>query len=343
MITFPVSDVPEASRRLPRGAVEPVLMSGRSGRLEASVRLPEGLVPTEEHGFLGALRLAFAEHLPLRLRPDDVWLLIAQGFAKHVELHADALRSRLVSHEGTLTLQVHRNAFVRGAPDNDWASVFPEFQQQLRDHVGSRHDLLVGDFSTTEPLDRLLGGIALMDVMQSYFGFEVFTLCGIPRITLEGTPDDWRSVRERARVLAEFDLEWWSQPLEEALTHFVEASEGRPNRSVWRSFYKWDEESGGPTIGGWVNAFFPYIRRLRIDAPVEQIRNPFAERWDREHGQPGPCSRDIPGGLRAVPVAWNYLGTPLRLEFVGGFVGAQQDADGTVAPQVGWGVIELPP
>lgn len=341
MITFPVSDVPEESSRLHRASVAKTLMSGRPGRLEAAIKLADGLVPTEEHGFLGAARHAFSEHLPLRIRPDDVWLLIVQGLAKHVELHAESLRERLVAHEGQVTLTIDRDGFVLGADDNDWSSVFPEFREAIRKHVGARHDLIVGEFSTTEPLDRLLGSIALMDVMQSYFGYVVRTRCGIPRITLDGTPEDWASIRARARVLAEFDLGWWCEPLEVALTHFVDAAEGRADPEVWRSFYKWHDGSGGPHISGWVNALFPYIRRTAYKQPDEQVRNPYAQQWDRDSWGGGPSSSDFPGGMRAVPAVWDYLGTRIPMQFLGGFVGAQQDADGTLAPQLGWAVLDV--
>jgi hypothetical protein len=43
---------------------------------------------------------AFAEHRPLVLTPDCVWLTIEQGFAHHVAENAETLRPRLVRHEG---------------------------------------------------------------------------------------------------------------------------------------------------------------------------------------------------------------------------------------------------
>ena len=43
---------------------------------------------------------AFYEHRPMTLSPDAVWFTIAQGFATHVNLNAEALRHRFVRHEG---------------------------------------------------------------------------------------------------------------------------------------------------------------------------------------------------------------------------------------------------
>jgi hypothetical protein len=40
-----------------------------------------------------AVLLAFYDHRPLALSPDMVWLAIAQGFASHVNLHAEEMRA----------------------------------------------------------------------------------------------------------------------------------------------------------------------------------------------------------------------------------------------------------
>jgi hypothetical protein len=48
-----------------------------------------------------------------------------------------------------------------------------------------------------------------MDAMKSFFEYSVSTMCGIPEITLEGTPEDWRKIEEKTKALAKYDLEWW--------------------------------------------------------------------------------------------------------------------------------------
>ena len=38
---------------------------------------------------------------------------------------------------------------------------------------------------------------------------------------LTGTPDDWVRIRERATMLAKYDLDWWIDELLPVLDHFV--------------------------------------------------------------------------------------------------------------------------
>ena len=59
-----------------------------------------------EHGLVNAVHLAFSQHRPLVLTPDAVWLTLAQGFAQHINNHAEALRSRFVGHKGKIELRV---------------------------------------------------------------------------------------------------------------------------------------------------------------------------------------------------------------------------------------------
>merc|ERR1719453_856983 len=74
------------------------------------------------NGFIAAVTAAFANHYPLALKPNHLWLLILQGVAKHVEHNAETVRKRWVSHEGKKELLVRRDGFILGHP-NDWAGV----------------------------------------------------------------------------------------------------------------------------------------------------------------------------------------------------------------------------
>src|SRR5207237_8766312 len=132
--------------------------------------------------------------------------------------------------------------------------------------------------------------------IQSYCAYSVCSLCGIRTITLLGTPDDWRSIRLRAATLAEFGLGWWVTELLPILDQFVAASRGQVDRAFWQSFYKLEDESGGPCVTGWINVLFPYLTSAELDEPAERVgqlvRNRAVETWAR--GMPDGS----PEGLR---------------------------------------------
>ncbi len=338
MITFQVSDVVQAETPLEATTVHATLVERLKLPIEAcAANLPLLVNSYNLHGLVAAAHLAFMDHRPLVLSPDDVWLCIAQGFAIHVDQNAEALRRRLVSHEGQAKIVVIRNNFRRGAPDNDWQGCFREFSEEIGAYLGDTHSLIVADFSTTGPIERAASEIVLMAAMRNYFDYVLVTRCGIPSITLVGTEDDWRSIRRRAEALADFDLGWWLRMLLPLLDQFISAAEGRADREFWRSFYKWNDSSGGPFVSGWINLFFPYLEDQARDGSSLLIRNDCVAGLVHE----GICTDKFPAGMSAAPFVWEYFGTPIPMKLFGGFAGVPQDPRSmALRPTIGWAVAE---
>jgi hypothetical protein len=338
MHTFAVTDVPLCRSPLTSTTLPEALAERLMGPVEASGANLANLVATQLHGFLGAVHHAFDAHYPLVLSPDDVWLCIAQGFAIHIDLNAEALRRRFVRHEEKPNIVVRRDAFIKGSPENDWPGCFSEFSDQIAMHIGRKRDLVVADFSTTGPIEKAVSEIVLMAAMRHYFDYTVVSMCGIPRVTLLGSIDDWKSIRRRAEVLAEFDLGWWVKALIPVLDQFVLAALGQPDLAFWRSLYKRYNGSGGPYVTGWINTLFPYVE---AGHKPSLMRNEFATKWAEGFGQfhGGPTADQFPTGLSKAPFIWNYLGTKIHMELIGGFVGVSQDPETfAVRPALGWAV-----
>jgi hypothetical protein len=293
------------------------------------------------HPLVGALHAAFAEHRPVVLSPDIIWLTLTQGLAQHVNANAKKLRPQLVKHEGQPRIVVRRDDFVKGSPVNPWPAAFGEFSRQIKDYIGAAHPLVVADFSTTGPLERAASEVVLLDAMQAFFSYEMLTLCGIPAITLEGTVDDWRSLFSRVQQWEQFELSWWLSSLEPILQEFVAAASGVVRREFWESIYKWQgpEGSGSPFVSGWIVNLFPYLNnhaaRWKASAPPV-LRNPWLGRQCKEAG---PGRIEFPCLPAKAPFIWDYLGTRYKMEFIGGLVGVGQDPQ-TLAlrPEIGWAV-----
>lgn len=79
-------------------------------------------------------------------------------------------------------------------------------------------------------------------------------VCGIPEITLLGTAEDWRRIRERLDVIAELDLALWCQSLVPIIDQFVRAAAGDIDVNIWRRIYNPIDAYGGEIITGWSRA-----------------------------------------------------------------------------------------
>ena len=98
---------------------------------------------------------------------------------------------------------------------------------------------MTADFTTTGITERIASQISLMDVVKEYFNYlNVAISCGIPSITLEGSPEDWQKVLDKVRSLKKYNLEKWASDLEVILKEFVKASKGRANQKFWQNIVK---------------------------------------------------------------------------------------------------------
>jgi hypothetical protein len=293
------------------------------------------------HPLLWALHLAFAEHRPVSLSPDSIWLTVTQGLANHVNMNAERLRQHFVRHKDQLTIAVRRDDFVKGSPENPWPEVFSELSQQIKGHIGEAHDLIVADFSTTGPVERAASEVALLDAMKAFFRFEAHTLCGIPRIMLEGTAEDWKTLARRVQGLGRFDFGWWVEALEPIFDQFIAAAKGRIDRQFWNSIYKWHGDQGSgtsPYVSGWILKLFPYlIGGGSADRPFR--RNEWLDRAISRDC--GPGLEHFPHLPARAPFSWKYYEREFDMEFVGGLIGVRQDRESlSLRPEIGWAILD---
>jgi hypothetical protein len=326
--TFNVDEVVPVETKMPAGLpqLDRVLdakVLAHSKGLEQCVApiAPQGGM----NGLLLTVHLAFAEHRPLTLSPDDVWMAILQGFAIHVRENAETLRERFVEFEGRSTLR------VTTSNGDDWEGNLQLFERALAGALNpGLMRAITSDFSTTSKDTHLAFCIAAMDSFSRYFDYSMVCVCGIPKITLTGTVDDWLSVRDRFRVLAEYDLQWWSQKLEPVLTQFIGSAAGNVDLDFWQSIYKPKEAYGGDRVTGWIVRLFPYLEHEGTFT-----RNPFESRgWIHDALHPDA----LPSSLCSAPLRIEGVdheqGTLVALR--SGFFGVQQLADASLAPLIGW-------
>lgn len=341
-ITFAVDDVePAASPLLTRD------LAAQVGPHLALGAAPCALVETPDvHPLLGAVHLAFAEHRPLALSPDAIWLTIAQGVALHVRLNAEKLRPRLVRHSG----QRHLEVVFRGVPASgqNWQNVVAGFRAAVADLVGEgRARLLTCNFSTTTLEAAVASEIVLMDVYAPYFAYDVLCVCGIPEITLLGTADDWRAIRQRIDVIAELDLGFWTQSLAPIADQLVATAEGRPDLAFWRDIYKPEEAYGSDRVTGWIARLFPYGgSEGRFDQRNPLLAFPLGKLPARKPDTPsfmydgaGIAPDWVPKGTSQVLIHLldrGVGGGDRDVILEGGLLGVAQDDSGRLALVPGW-------
>lgn len=106
----------------------------------------------------------------------------------------------------------------------NWAAAISDFSGQIKGHIGEKtHSTLAPQFTTTNVTERVACEVTLMDAMQCYFEYRMVGGCGISKVKLQGTLEDWVKVRDMAERLREYDIEWWLNSLIPVLDKFIKA------------------------------------------------------------------------------------------------------------------------
>ena len=338
-ITFSVSPVEKAKSNLPEIDYKTAIEI-RTNKIIESYPMTEKnrtLVATDAHAFISALHIAFAQHRPIVISPDMIWLMIIQGVGMHIHENKDTLQNVIVNFDNKKQIIIRKDEFIKGNENNDWESVFSQFSDSIQEYMDdSLYSLFTPSFSTTSIKEKNAFEVALMSAVDSYFDYTVVTFCGISEITLEGTTDDWKWIAENCKKLNKIGLSNWTMNLQPILNEFVNASQGKIDTIFWQSMYKWCAISGGPLITGWIIKFFPYIYK---DNTI--IQNPYIQ-GDR-FAYIGLKSNNFPSGLSKTDLKWlvfeNGLWNKYDMELYSGFIGVYQDTSSkSLRPEICWAI-----
>ena len=291
--------------------------------------------------FFNCMVEAFANHYSVTLSPDIIWTVISQQFSHYINLDPEKYRDKFVNHEGKMELSVETK-YDLYSPKVEWDKILSDFDAQIAKNTkGNMADMMRADFSTTGTTERIASQVMLMSTVKAFFSFVIFYHCGIPSITIEGTPDDWRKIIKKTEGFRSFDLEWWVDDLTPILQEFVKAAEGNANNDFWRNIVKKDRPKGMKDSGcggfekdateldGWFLKFIPFSNSGRT--PQKVIID----------------SDDMLPNVASAPFIYKVIDktdkvmseTPMNL--IAGLVGIDVDQKNRfMRPRVGWMVCE---
>ncbi|OJJ22650.1 hypothetical protein BI308_19465 [Roseofilum reptotaenium AO1-A] len=249
------------------------------------------------------------------------------------------MRDRFVSHSGKETLTIEVLEMPKQA--DEWSQAVHEWTLLIRDRVGAEvYHLLECNFSTTTPNALTASRIVMMDAFRQYFDYKMIGACGIPKITLLGTVQDWQSICDRVRMMAEYNLNWWTDRLLPICEELVNTASGHPSLSFWQQIYKPQEVYLADLTNGWLADLFPYLLDPITREPSR--RNPILaiERSNIQSDDGIPLHR-LPVGLSKVPFKLTLNQQEYSLELLAGLIGVYQNPDeSTLTPEIGWSVQE---
>lgn len=280
-VTFQVDDVVKANSIAPEQPLIQVFGKLAKSKplfcTDASMPLLTG---SSYHPLISAVHRAFAEHRPLILSPDSIWLTIAQGFAIHVNTNAEELRELFVGHKNQKAISIDVNDL---ASEKSWISAISMLCNKVNANIKSDlRQLMQCDFSTSNITTRTVSDLIFLETVKQYFIYDIRRICGIPEVTLLGTPADWRSIEERVQKLAGYDLEWWTEWILPVCRQLRRTAEGDIDQDFWQCIYMPSETYGSNhNITGWISRFFPYAEAVDSNSLTEEYND--EEHEEGEH------------------------------------------------------------
>ncbi len=289
---------------------------------------------------------AYDKHYSLILSPDIIWLLISQGIATQINENAEQLRDRLVDFDGQKTITIRYFGEDLMKREDYWDWIIPAFSDSIDNNMKAQFsDLMVCNFTTTGLVERISSQITMMESVKKFFKYVVMgSGCGIPDITILGTPDDWKNIRSRLSRLDDLDLGWWRKELEPVIDEFVNASQGKVNRKFWLNMVdEYSPEKRVPEFcgsgiipaeyNGWFTVLFPFTKTDAYNGTSRVERTP---KIVTHNTKVCPEIKKVD-----VKYIWNDPITQVEeihfLELWAGFIGMEMDWDNyTLKPAISW-------
>ena len=296
------------------------------------------ILSSKKNGLMAAAHFAYVNQCPLKISVSDFILMIGQGIAAHLEIHAEDVRPYFVNHEGKETITIVRSNF-KPEGGNDWSTVFGEFAEGIKKKVKMDfYDLMVDDTSVATKISRIASEIAIIDTFKHYFEYQVTMGCAMTEVTLVGSKDDWEKLRSKVHKLKEFNvddrlqLDWW---LDRLVPLVDQAISRNIDRSFWSKIYQSHDKKEDfyyeptPLINGWLNVFNPYTLQYSSEGFSKVRKTPGRSNFESIH------SDNLLNGVCKAPVTMKHMvtGKTYPMTVYGGFLSAKVNDDGTIGTE----------
>ena len=246
---------------------------------------PKGQFPLDEinrskvpilYGFYNA----HAIHYPIRLKPDDIWLLIIQAFSNHININSEELRHKLVNFNGKklLTIDFELIDSIKNIRKSNYEDFIKKINDQIKSFLGKEIiDILTPNFTTTDNNSTIICKLSVMNAFKKYFEYKMnigFSICGIPYIILEGNAEDYKEILKKINFLKKYDFDWYVDRIIPHINKMIEAKEGNINANYFKSFIQDKKITETIELGG---GCLPPQYRKKSQIKVDYIKGWFLD------------------------------------------------------------------
>ena len=314
--------------------------------------LGHSLQETQELAFLGSnvpvlngFYTAHCNHYPIKIKPDDIWLLIIQAFANHLDLNSYSLKKYFVNFEEKKELIIKYPLLDIKEINKEILEDFSkQIIEQITNYIGKELiNILSPNFTTTTYDSKIICQISIMGAFKHYFKYGMMLCgCGVPYVVLDGTSEDYKKIIDKAVYLKKYKFDWYIDRIIPHLKKMVEAKEGKMDKEYFKNMIQKKElievkkgasgykkgEYQVDALSGWFLQFFSHIKskdmKETLEFKNESINiNDFKLLANQILGVPFVIDDDVHK-------------KKYYMNFKAGFVGCDQNENKEVFPVQGW-------
>ena len=277
-------------------------------------------------------------HYPIRIKPDDVWLLIVQAFSHHVNAHSEELRNYFVNFDGkkTLTVKYYDVFYIEKVNKKILEDFSCQINEQMKEYLGEEIiQNLTPNFTTTDYNSTIICKLSIMGAFKKYFEYKMsLATCGIPYIIFEGNIEDYKSIKEKAQKLSKYDFKWYIDRIIHHIEKMIEAKSGKIDTNYFKNFIQREVVRDICVsyiyISGWILDFFAYYNnKVGGQIKIEKFNGKSLEIDEFEN---------LASQILIVPftIIEEITQKKYDMKYQVGFIGCDQNENKEVSPVQGW-------
>ena len=201
--------------------------------------------------YIEYLDTCWAQHYGVVVAPHTLWNIVLTELAKHIKGNAEHYRSKFTqASEGKIEISI-----PTGDPEliNVHALV-----NILHAICPTSPDLLLPKLSTATTMSELAHAAAFLDAVSPFYNYSMY-LCGLSKVRLDGTPEDWQTMASCLQGLEDV-LDLATDYLQEVRERVlgIALNFTAPDPEFWKEMFSLEKCGSGSQylVRGWIYELF---------------------------------------------------------------------------------------
>ncbi len=201
--------------------------------------------------FLKYLGIAWNHHYGIKITPDIIWYSVLCEVALHIKENTEKYRNLFTTSDKKVEISI-----PTGDPELlDLNTII----ERLNDLVPTNVGTFIPTFTTSTEQSQLAFKAAFADTVSQYYNYSMY-MCGIPKVEILGTKEDWEKVFSGVLELNELiELNDYFTGVLGVVTKLTS-----PNKEDFTNFFKLEQCGSGSQVEveGWVTKLFVKVPRV---------------------------------------------------------------------------------